>query len=91
MTEDPGRFVILRVFVFFSVGIIAGIVAFGEAFPLLHDFYSSTPMGVVTIPQLIGVPYGLMVFLVVLMAIGGFAGAEWVEKKFAAKAKGVLQ
>jgi hypothetical protein len=34
---------------------------------------------------LFGVSYGLIVFLVVLMALGGFAGAEWVEKKFASK------
>jgi len=27
-------------------------------------------------------PYGLVVFAVVLMALGGFAGASWIEKKF---------
>lgn len=69
----------------YLAGIIAGIVVFGEMFPLLEDFYSSTPMGKVIIPELIGASYGLVVFLVVLMAIGGFAGAGWVEKKFAAK------
>jgi uncharacterized protein len=69
----------------YLAGIIVGIMVFGEAFPLLEGFYSSTPMGKVTIPELIGTSYGLVVFLVVLMAIGGFAGAGWVEKKFAAK------
>lgn len=69
----------------YLLGIIAGIFLFGELFPLLSDFYYSTPMGQVTLPQLFGVPYGLLVFLVVLMALGGFVGAEWVEKKFAAK------
>src|SRR3970040_239390 len=71
----------------YLVGIIAGIVVFGEAFPLLKDFYSATPMEKVTIPDLAGVSYGLVVFLVILMAIGGFVGAEWVEKKFATKVK----
>jgi hypothetical protein len=75
----------------YLIGIITGIFVFGEAFPLLKGFYSSTPMGKVTIPELMGVSYGLIVFLVVLMAIGGFVGAEWVEKKFALKAKGVQQ
>jgi hypothetical protein len=42
-------------------------------------------MGQITLPQISGLPYGLLVFLVVLMALGGFAGAEWVEKKMAAK------
>lgn len=68
-------------------GIIVGIFVFGEVFPLVAGFYESTPMGQVTIPQYFGISYGIMVFLVVLMAIGGFAGASWVEKKFATKAK----
>lgn len=68
-------------------GIIVGIFVFGEVFPLVAEFYESTPMGQVTIPQYFGISYGIMVFLVVLMAIGGFAGASWVEKKFATKAK----
>jgi hypothetical protein len=38
-------------------------------------------MGQVTIPQYFNLPYGLVVFAVVLMAIGGFAGAGWVEKR----------
>ncbi len=69
----------------YLLGIIAGILAFGEMFPLLRDFYYATPMGQVTLPQLFGVSYGVIVFLVVLMALGGFAGAEWVEKRLAAK------
>ena len=39
-------------------------------------------MGKLTIPQWANISYGLVVFAVVLMAIGGFAGAQWVEKKF---------
>lgn len=66
-------------------GIIFGIFVFAEAFPLVSSFYVSTPMGQITLPQISGLPYGLLVFLVVLMALGGFAGAEWVEKKMAAK------
>lgn len=68
-------------------GIIVGIFVFGELFPILSGFYESTPMGVVTIPQYLGISYGIVVFLVVLMAIGGFAGGTWVEKKFAPKVK----
>ena len=45
-------------------------------------------MGQITLPQLTGLPYGLLVFLVVLMALGGFVGAEWVEKKMASKKAG---
>ncbi|HXG00872.1 MAG TPA: YeeE/YedE thiosulfate transporter family protein [Bacteroidota bacterium] len=69
----------------YLLGIIVGIFGFGEMFPLLKDLYYSTPMGQVTLPQFFGVRYGLVVFLVVLMALGGFIGAEWVEKKLAAR------
>ena len=69
----------------YLLGIIAGIFVFGEIFPFISDFYVSTPMGQITLPQITGLPYGLFVFLVVLMALGGFAGAEWIEKKMAAK------
>lgn len=69
-------------------GIMFGILVFGEVFPLVSNFYVSTPMGQITLPQITGLPYGLMVFLVVLMALGGFVGAEWVEKKMASKKAG---
>lgn len=65
----------------YLLGIVAGIAAFGEVFPLVSSFYVSTPMGQVTLPQYFNMPYGVLVFAVVLMAIGGFAAAEWAEKK----------
>ena len=70
------------------IGIITGIVVFGELFPLIHGFYEATPMGQVTLPQLLNIPYGLVVFLVALMAVGGFTGATWVEKAMAARKGG---
>jgi hypothetical protein len=73
-------------FVFLG-GFIAGVFLFGEAYPLLSGFYNSTPMGQITIAQYFNLPYGLVVFLVVLMAIGGFAGTGWVERKFAPASK----
>lgn len=69
----------------YVVGVFGGVFIFGEMFPLVESFYNSTPMGQITLPQLVNLPYGLLVFLVVLMAIGGFIGAEKVEKYFAAK------
>lgn len=67
----------------YVLGIFAGIFVFGEMFPLFTNFYYSTDMGSVTIPSFLGLSYGLVVFLVILMAIGAFAAAEWSEKKFA--------
>jgi hypothetical protein len=42
-------------------------------------------MGTVTLPSYFNLSYGLVVFLVVLMAVGAFTAAEWGEKKMAAK------
>ncbi len=67
----------------FLAGIFFGIFAFGESFPLISDFYYSTPMGHVTLPHLFGVSYGIVVFVVVIIAVGGFIGAEWIEKRMA--------
>lgn len=69
----------------YVLGIFFGIFVFGEMFPLFTDFYYSTNLGSVTIPSFFGLSYGLVVFLVILMAIGAFAAAEWSEKKFAAR------
>ncbi len=66
----------------YLIGVAAGILAFGEAFPSIQSFYESTPMGAVTLPELWNVSYGLLVFAVVLMAVGAFAAASWAEKKF---------
>jgi hypothetical protein len=69
----------------FLAGVFAGIFVFAEMFPLLENFYYSTNMGKLTLPGYFNLPYGLVVFFVVLMALGAFAAAEWAEKKFADK------
>jgi hypothetical protein len=67
-------------------GIFAGIFVFGEAYPAIEGFVNSSDMGQLTIPQLFHLPYGLVLFAVVLMALGGFVGATAVEKILARKA-----
>lgn len=68
-------------------GIFAGIFVFGETYPLIRSFYTATGMGTITLPQALSISYGVVVFAVVLMAIGGFAGATWVENTMAARRK----
>ena len=72
------------------LGIFAGILVFGEMFPIVESFYTATPMGQVTLPQIMNIPYGVVLFAVILMAVGGFAGATLVEKAMA-KRKEVQQ
>jgi uncharacterized membrane protein YedE/YeeE len=69
----------------YLLGIVAGILSFGEVFPLVEKFYQSSAMGKVTLPQLLNLPYGFIVFLVSIMALAAFAAAEWGEKKMAEK------
>lgn len=69
----------------YAAGIFGGIFAFGEVFGAVEGFYQSTPMGAITLPQLFGLPYGVVLAAVVAMALGGFAFAGWVERKLAPK------
>jgi len=64
----------------YLLGMFFGIFVFGEIFPLIEEFYNSTPMGKVTLPEFLGLSHGMVVFLVVMMALAAFAAAEWSEK-----------
>jgi len=68
----------------YVLGIFAGMFAFAELYPLLKGFYLSGTGEAMTIPGTFGLPYGMVVFAVVLMAVSGFYGAGLLEKKFAA-------
>jgi hypothetical protein len=61
-------------------GILGGIWLFGEAFPMLERFYASTPRGTLTLPALLGLPYGVVVFALVAIALGAFVGAGRFER-----------
>ena len=69
---------------FFIGGVMVGVFAIGEAFPLVQGFYESGDFGRLTLPDVFHLSYGVVVFLVVLMALGGFAGAGWIERRFPA-------
>jgi len=69
----------------FIIGVIGGIFVYAEMYPIMGDFAKSTNMGRLTLMDISGIPFGIIVFAVVLMAVGGFAGAGWVEKKFGYK------
>jgi uncharacterized protein len=69
----------------YVAGLLVGTVAFAEVFPLIQGFHASSHLGALTLPEVFGVSYGLVVFAVVLMAVGGFWGAGWIEKRFAGR------
>ena len=69
----------------FVLGFAAGTLGFALAFPLVKGLYTAGDIGTKTLPQVLGIPYGILVFGVVLMAVGGFMGATWVEKRMAGR------
>jgi hypothetical protein len=63
----------------YLLGIVAGTLTFAGLFPWLRGLYLAGSAGVTTLPELLHLPYGLVVFGVVLMALGGFYAAGLLE------------
>lgn len=66
-------------------GMFSGVFLFGVLYPLLGGFWASTPLGPVTIPELLGVPTGFVVLAVTAMALAAFVAGSAVERRFAAR------
>jgi hypothetical protein len=62
-------------------GMLAGIFVFNEAYPWVAAFYDSTPMGQVTLADLTGLPYGVLLLALVLAALGAFHVADRLESR----------
>ena len=67
----------------FVLGFTAGTLGFALVFPLVKGLYTAGDIGTKTLPEVLGIPYGILVLGIVLMAVFGFMGATWVEKKMA--------
>ena len=68
--------------IFFVLGVAFGIFMFGETVQYFEEFWYSSFMGRYTLPQLFGLPVGVVVLGVVLMALFMFFMAEKLEAKF---------
>lgn len=62
-------------------GMFAGVLTTGFAFSGVARFFDSTARGAFTLPQLLHLPYGVVVGLVVAVALIGFRVAEAVERR----------
>lgn len=62
-------------------GLFAGVLGTGLVFPLIEDFYASTPHGAFTVPELLDAPYGVIVAIVAVLALGAFAFLERFERR----------
>ena len=66
----------------FALGVAFGIFLFGETVSNFSVFWHSSYLGRLTIPQWLGIPTGVVVLGLVLMALFMFWGAEKLESIF---------
>lgn len=71
-------------------GMWVGVLATGSLYPALRAFYEMTPRGAYTLPQLLHLPYGVVVLVVVALALGGFRAADWIEARRVRVSSGVI-
>jgi len=64
----------------YALGIFTGTFAYAEVYPSIKDLVNANPMGQVTLPEVFGLPWGLVVFAVVVIAVVGFWGATKIER-----------
>jgi len=64
---------------FFLLGLVAGVVLFGETVSYIDAFWHSSDMGTFTLPELLHLETGVVVFLVVCLALVMFIGFEWLR------------
>jgi len=67
--------------ILYALGILAGTFVYAEVYPWIKDFVNSGAMGQVTLPQIFDIPWGLVVFAVVAIAVVGFWGAASIERR----------
>jgi hypothetical protein len=67
------------------VGVIGGSLLFGAFYPVFVDFYQTGAMGVIRLPDLLGVPDAVVAAGVVVMAVAAFLGVEKLERALAKK------
>ncbi len=70
---------------FYLAGMVTGMFVYGEVFPSIQNFTQRGYMGNVTLSDWLSIRPGVIAFMVILMALGMFWGAEVLEKKFSEK------
>lgn len=70
---------------FFVLGALFGVYLFGETVGNFESFFLVTYLGRFTLPDWLGLPTGVVVLMLVLMALVMFWGAEFAEAYFGEK------
>ena len=66
------------------VGLFIGSWIFVESFSWIESFYQSTHVEVDYLPQVLSLQTGTLVFLIILVAVAGFAFSEKLESRYGA-------
>jgi uncharacterized protein len=69
----------------YAFGIGAGTLVYAEVFPWIKGFVNANDMGQVTLPEVFDLPWGLLVFAVVMIAVAGFSAATFIERRIGDK------
>lgn len=72
----------------FLAGVMGGLIAYGEVFPSIQSWAKPEGASVITLDTLTGIPYGILVFAFIVIAVGGFLAAEWAERKLSGAPQG---
>lgn len=67
--------------IIFSIGFMVGVVIYAEIYTFVRDFSYSSNLGKVTLSDVTGIPYGILVFIVVLIGIGSFILVDKLQGK----------
>ncbi|HSX62252.1 MAG TPA: YeeE/YedE thiosulfate transporter family protein [Tahibacter sp.] len=68
---------------FVLLGLFGGMLGCGLLLARWPGFYESTARGAWTLPELLDLPYGAVVAIVVAVALLAFVAAERIERRFA--------
>ena len=63
------------------LGFFGGVLVTGAMVPMLSGLYQSTPRGTLLLPATLGVPYGVVLLAIVLLAMAGFSVAQRLEQR----------
>jgi hypothetical protein len=66
----------------YMAGFVVGLAVYALALPGLETWANANSLGELTLPRVLGVPYGAVVIGVVVLALLAFAGAERIERRF---------
>ena len=66
---------------FVLLGLFGGMVIVGLLSNRFQAFFESSARGAWTLPELFGLPYGVVVAAVVMLALLAFGACEWFERR----------